>query len=216
MSSQPTPSIPSPGRGLGRPRNHATDDAILRAAVELLADGGLEAASIRAVSERSGAARASIYLRWPNRDALIAAALRYAIGREPHRLSGDIATDLRRGADQTRAILAQPLFAAVMPALIRELVGGDPARDRWATYDALFPNRARFADEYVRLAADQGYRTDIDPHLPADLVIGAFFSRLVATGRAPTARFGREVVDLLVAGLRIGPGVGAGPRTSSR
>jgi hypothetical protein len=105
------------------------------------------------------------------------------------------------------------LFAAVMPALIRELVVGDPERDRWATYDALFPNRARFADEYHRLAADQGYRTDVDPHLPVDLVIGAFFSRLVATGQPPTARFGHEVVDLVLAGLRIGHG--AAPRTGA-
>jgi AcrR family transcriptional regulator len=205
MCSQPDTSSHPPGRSLGRPRDHATDDAILRATVELLATGGLEATSIRAVSERSGAARASIYLRWPNRDALISAALRHAIGREPHRLSGVIATDLQRGAEQTRAILAQPLFAAVMPALIRELIGDDPARDRWATYDALFPNRARFADEYDRLAADQGYRTDVDRDLPADIVIGAFFSRLVATGRAPSARFGREVVDLVLAGLRAAP-----------
>jgi hypothetical protein len=45
----------------------------------------------------------------------------------------------------------------------------------------------------------------VDRDLPADMVIGAFFSRLVATGRAPSARFGREVVDLVLAGLRAAP-----------
>jgi DNA-binding transcriptional regulator YbjK len=50
MRSQPETLSRSPSRSLGRPRDHATDEAILRATVELLAAGGLEATSIRAVS----------------------------------------------------------------------------------------------------------------------------------------------------------------------
>src|ERR1051325_3899292 len=82
----------------GRPRRPGTDDAILTATLELIAQGGIPAATIVGVSARPGIARASISLRWPNRDALVAAAIRRAIGRQPFELSGDLEVDIRRSA----------------------------------------------------------------------------------------------------------------------
>jgi len=70
---------------------------VLSATIDLLAERGMEATTIQAVSDRSGIARATIYLRWPGRSALVLAALRWAIGRPPFELSGDIATDFQRG-----------------------------------------------------------------------------------------------------------------------
>ncbi|HYX12097.1 MAG TPA: helix-turn-helix domain-containing protein, partial [Candidatus Acidoferrum sp.] len=140
---------------LGRPRRPGTDDAILRATIDLIAEGGVGAATIAAVSVRTGVARASIYLRWPNRDALVAAAIRKAIGRQPFELSGDLAVDFRRGAEQARAILSEPMFRTVVPALIAGLLD---TREDSITYDALFPNRQRVADEYRALAGPTGYR----------------------------------------------------------
>ena len=58
----------------GRPRSRSVDDAILRAAGELLRDAGVEGTTINAVARRSGVARASIYLRplaiWAIEEAL--------------------------------------------------------------------------------------------------------------------------------------------------
>lgn len=215
MTSQPSrvDVAPATDRNPGRPRDRGTDEAILRSTVELLAEGGLEATTIRAVSERSGAARASIYLRWPNRDALIAAALRHAIGRPPHPLTGDIATDLRAGAEQARAIFSEPLFAALMPALIRELIASpDEHRDIWADYHTLFPNRAEVGEEYRQFGAAQGFRDDVDPVIGPDLIIGACFSRFIATGQKPSPAFARGVADAVIAGLRRPPT----PRSSKR
>jgi len=184
----------------GRPRSSRVEQAILVATVELLADGGLDAATVQAVSDRAGVGRASIYLRWPNRDALISAALTYAIGREPYPLSGDVELDARRGIDQAIAIMSEPLFAAVLPALVREFLGGSATAR--ITLDDLFKNRVLGAEEYRRDGPAQGFRTDVDGQVVVDLMIGGFLVQFLATGAAPSREFAEQVVEVVLAGAR--------------
>ena len=189
------------GPSRGRPRNPAANAAILRAVIELISERGLEAATVHEIARRAGVARATIYLRWPGHDALIAAALRHAIGREPYPLTGDIETDLRRGAEQARAVLSAPLLRAVLPALIRELLATGQ-RYESVKYDALFPNRGRYAAAYRRNAAAQGLRADLDGEVVVDLLMGAHLNQFLATGSPPTDAFARQTVDVILAGLR--------------
>ena len=187
----------------GRPRSATAEEAILRATVELIAEGGLSAATIQAVSDRSGVARATIYLRWAGHEALIEAALRHAIGREPYELSGNIQADLHRGGRQALAILTEPLFVKVLPALIPAFLRIDNGPDG-PFFHLLFPNRLRLADEYRRLAAEQGWRTDVDGEVAVDMVIGALLIELLATGKPPTRDRADQIVDVAIAGLRRG------------
>src|SRR5262245_23798563 len=137
---------------LGRPRRASTDDAILRAARELLVEAGVAGTTIRAICERAGVARATVYLRWRSREQLIAAALRSVLGVQPYPLSGDLEADIRRAGPQTRAILGRAEVQAVLPELVRALLSGNPAM----TYDTLAPNRLRVASEYETQAAEVG------------------------------------------------------------
>jgi len=75
------------------------------------------------------------------------------------------------------------------------------------TFDALFPNRLRLIDEYERLAAEQGYRTDIDPVVLVDALLGSLFMHLITTRRNPSREFGHEVVAVLLDGIRSDPQV---------
>jgi AcrR family transcriptional regulator len=183
----------------GRPRSPRAEEAILEATIALLAEVGLEGTTIQAIADRARVARATIYLRWPTREALIAAALRHAIGREPFPLTGAIEADLRAGAEQAHAILSQRLFVALLPALVREFVKPTHVG---ITFEALIPNRDRFADEYDRSAASQGFRDDIDGTVVADLVVGASLVQLLATGVPPTDRHREQLVDVVLAGVR--------------
>lgn len=185
----------------GRPRSAAAEESILRAAIELLAEGGPEAATINAVAARSGVARATIYLRWPGRDALILAALRHAIGHQPYALSGDLEADLRRGTEQARAILSEPLMAQVLPVLVRWFLQRGPSGTP-VLYETLFPNRLAVADEYRRFAAAQGFRKDVSGEVAADLIIGPLLNQLLASGRPPSRPFCRQVLEVVLAGLR--------------
>ena len=191
----------SNGRPPGRPRDAAIDELVLRATIDLLAERGMEATTIQAVSDRTGIARATIYLRWPGRSALVLAALRWAIGRPPFELSGDIATDFQRGVERVLGVFAQPMFVVAMPALMGAFLGAEGSAPG-VTFDMLFPNRLRLIDAYQRCAAEQGYRTDIDATVMVDALLGSLFMQLITTGRPPTRAFGQEVVALLLAGVR--------------
>src|SRR5688572_6688496 len=143
----------------GRPRSHDVDTAILRAAVDLLAAHGPEGVTMNAVARRSGVARASIYLRFPGRDALLTATVRAAVGREPFPLTGDLPTDLRLAAGQAQAILANPDFRKALPEIVRGLLRPPDGPDA-ISFEIVAPNRVPIADEYARLAAAAGLRTD--------------------------------------------------------
>src|SRR6516165_6196245 len=68
----------SPERGsLGRPRAEDRTPAILEAAKALLGEVGYDRLRIQDVADRAGAGLATLYRRWPTKQALVADALRY-------------------------------------------------------------------------------------------------------------------------------------------
>lgn len=60
----------------GRPRDPGVDTAVLAAAVDLLAEVGYARLTMEQVATRAGVSKASLYLRWPNKVALVAEAMR--------------------------------------------------------------------------------------------------------------------------------------------
>ena len=73
-----------PGRTRrGRPRDPGVDEAILTAAVDLLAEAGYARLTMDQVAARAGAGKASVYLRWPNKVALVAEAIQHRSGVVP-------------------------------------------------------------------------------------------------------------------------------------
>ncbi|WIX93367.1 TetR/AcrR family transcriptional regulator [Amycolatopsis sp. DG1A-15b] len=87
---------------MGRPRDSGRDLAILDATLSLLTEVGYEQLSIEAVAGRSGAAKTTIYRRYPDKAALVAAAVERRSPRSPHRLperaSGKSCTPWRHGS----------------------------------------------------------------------------------------------------------------------
>ena len=84
----------------GRPRDPAVDQAVLAAALELLADGGFARLTMDQVAAQAGVGKASVYLRWPNKVALVAEAIQHRSGVVPAvpdtgTLQGDMRTFLR-------------------------------------------------------------------------------------------------------------------------
>src|ERR1700761_6501161 len=71
VTSGPTGS-PSPRGGA---RSQRTEDAILAATRELLAQGGVRELTVEGVAARSGVAKTTIYRRWRSKDELALAGL---------------------------------------------------------------------------------------------------------------------------------------------
>jgi AcrR family transcriptional regulator len=59
----------------GRPRDQLVDEAVLRAALELFSEYGIEGASIGQIANRAGVARTTIYRRWSSREDLLVDAI---------------------------------------------------------------------------------------------------------------------------------------------
>src|SRR5262249_24320148 len=62
-------------RSRGRPRSVAARRAILKAAHQLLAEGGLSSVTIEGIAARAGVGKPTIYRSWPNAHAVAMAAL---------------------------------------------------------------------------------------------------------------------------------------------
>src|SRR5690349_1217514 len=75
----------APKKARGRPRSEETRKAILRAARELLAEGGPGAVTMEAVAERAGVGKPTLYRSWPDRHAVAMAALMADDAEAPER-----------------------------------------------------------------------------------------------------------------------------------
>ena len=184
----------------GRPRLPGTDRAIIKAVAELMTEQGVRGTTINAVADRAGVARGTVYRRWPNRSAMIASAIRASRTLEPLELSDDLERNIRRQAEEARIALAEPSFQAMIPTLAEMQLNGESDDIVRST---IFPRRRQMAEMYERLAAGAGYRTDIPPELPNDLLIGAMLYRLFYDGRPPAAADVQGMVDVILAGIRL-------------
>src|ERR1700755_3703683 len=61
--------------GQGRPRDPDVDRRITRAALDVFGDGGWAGFSMEAVARRAGVGKASLYLRWSGKEALLTDAV---------------------------------------------------------------------------------------------------------------------------------------------
>ena len=73
---------PTPARR-GRPRDPGVDEAILSAAVDLLGEVGYAHLTMEQVAVRAGVGKASLYLRWSSKVALVAEAIQHRSGVVP-------------------------------------------------------------------------------------------------------------------------------------
>jgi AcrR family transcriptional regulator len=191
---------PRPGRG-GRLRDPQVDEAITAAARALLEERGIDGTTIDAIARRAGVARATVYRRWPNKDALIAQLIR------------DLKPDLPvadRGC--VRAELVE-LLAAQLAALQGATGHLYPALGAHAAFSPAAAaalkevvDRRRCAVlEVLRRGIQRAeIREDFDLDLGLCLTWGPLYYRFLGfqSGAAPIERdFVERLVDSLLAGI---------------
>jgi AcrR family transcriptional regulator len=181
----------------GRPRSAEVEEAILRTAMEILGDVGFGSFSIEAVAARAGVGRPTIYRRWPSKlELAIEAVVRLA---PPLKVTstGDPLAEFRR---LVATLLPDVTGSAAGRALLA--LAGDPevhaelARHLDERY--LRPRRAVLAD-LLRRAADAGQvRSDLDPELLVDLVLGPAIYRWLVTGQPVSPQTARQITDTVL------------------
>lgn len=185
-------------RAVGRPRRASTDAAILRAAVELMSEVGVAGTTLTAVAERAGVARATVYLRWPTRSAMIGAAARAAVGGQALPISGNLEVDLRYAATFMTRVFEMPSFPAMLPEIVRGVLAHPPE----LSFDSVAPRRRAFGKLYRDRAAAEGFNTGVDPYLAFDMLLGTAIAHLLANGAPMTEGQAAAAADVIVRGLR--------------
>jgi AcrR family transcriptional regulator len=198
-------------RPTGRPPRRGTDQIVLRATIELLTEGGLAATTVDAIARRSGFAKTTIYRRWPSRDALILQAFRMAVqGTDAEvvalRALAHAAGPIQGSASDMLRVLGNPLFRAVFPTIVRELLGETSLGARYRV-EVFRPVRSALLAELAERRDRGEFRSDVDPNLLFDIVNGAMLYRAMLGERIDES-VAQAVADLLLNGAR-----GDGPAT---
>ena len=93
--------------------------AVIRAATELLVDGGPSAVTIDAIVARSGVAKSTIYRHWESRDEVLLAVIETCAPALPEPdPDADVVTALRATTRAVAASLNDPEWARMLPALL--------------------------------------------------------------------------------------------------
>jgi AcrR family transcriptional regulator len=185
----------------GRPRSPEADRAILRAAVDLLADEGYGGVTMEGVASRAGVGKATVYRRWPCKSALVVDAVTACreSGSQPPD-TGSTREDLLVFVRAFMHHLRTSDAGRVMPALVAEL-SRNPELAAEFREGFVQPRRAKVL-EAVRRGVERGeVRTDVDADLIADGVVALLMHRFLVTGMEIDDDLPVRVVDVLWRGI---------------
>lgn len=199
--------MPAVASGPGRPRDPGVDERVLRAAAEVFGEEGWAGFTLDAVARRAGVGKASIYLRWPNKEALLAGALESRIGRVADIDTGSVRDDL--------VALARQLLAGFLGdsgrATIRLLTDADSVPGAHGHFAETQRAQVRAARAIVLRGIGRGeLRPGTSVTLLLDAVVGGCLNHVLATPAhlrpavaAGADDYAAELVDFV---LGAGPG----------
>lgn len=183
----------------GRPRSAHVDYAVIDAAVDLLAEGGVAGLSLQKVAERAGVSLASVYRRYRDVDDLLVTLARIPAGTVPLPDTGNAAQDLAAAIAAASAIMQDERVSS----FILEMYGAQGGRPllKQALLQDIQEGRPRWVAMFRR-AIDRGdIRPDIDIDAAIDAVLAVMiYRRMVYPGDlGPAGQAG--LVDLILHGL---------------
>ena len=186
----------------GRPRSIEADRAILRAAVDLLADEGYAGVTMEGVAARAGVGKATVYRRWPSKSALVVDAVTACreSGGQPPPDTGSARDDLLAFVRGFLHHLRTSDAGRVLPSLVAEL--SHNAELALAFREGFVqPRRARILDA-VRRGVERGeVRAGVDPELVADAVVALLQHRFLVTGMEIDDGLPERLLDMLWTGI---------------
>ncbi|KGA14938.1 hypothetical protein GM50_18525 [freshwater metagenome] len=182
---------------LGRPRDRDREQAIEKAAMELVNEVGYERCTVEAIALRARASKATIYRRWRNKQELLVSALnQHALNDIKEIDNGNLRDDLVELVSEKVRILKSP-----DGALISELMA---AANLDEALGKLIPKTIREQQDksIVRVLTKGIERGEISKHANVELlldVIPAIFTyRIFTTRQMVNKKFVENLVDDLI------------------
>jgi AcrR family transcriptional regulator len=195
-----------PGAPRGRPRDPERERRVLVAAIEEYSERGWAGLTMDGVAKRAGVGKSTIYLRWTNKEDLLAAAIHaMSDGMRPLD-TGSLRGDLTKLAEA----LVERYWSRLgwgMHRIMIDVAGSGEGVDQFTHLVNSVHRRA--ALEILERGVSRG---ELRPDVPAQLVINALYGTLVIyrmmapwdeiEGVAPEpGELVRRTVDFVMAGL---------------
>lgn len=182
-------------------RNERSRQAILAAAIDLVAELGYAKASIEGIARRAGVGKQTIYRWWPSKGAVVLEALDDSLSTVvgfPD--TGDIVEDLR-----VQMTGVSQLFRTEVGSVYQGLIAAaqsDPALSR-AHIDQVIEPAIVGCRKRLAVAQERGeLRSDIDIQAMIDMLWGALYYRLLLHVTPLESRQVDEVLKIAFEGLR--------------
>jgi AcrR family transcriptional regulator len=177
------------------------DQAIIKAVLDLLADGqSVEALSIEAVAARAGVGKATIYRRWPGKDALLVDAVGSMKGPLPTPAGESVRDDLVQLLRYGPRKLDQR-WVGIMSCLVP---GVQHSPERYRLYQGLVEPRREAMREVLRRGVRAGQlRSDLDIEVVVAVLTGPVMIQRMLRWHPDLddATLPERVVDLVLAGI---------------
>jgi AcrR family transcriptional regulator len=188
-------------KGPGRPRSARVDEAIVEAVFELLSSGqSADAISIEAVAAKAGVGKATIYRRWPNKEALLIDAVLAMKGPLPElpgeSVRGDLIALIAAMRNKRMSHYGK-VTACLMPELFKST---EMTR---AFQQAVSEPRRELMRSVLRRGIETGeLRADLDIEMALLVLSGPTMAQnmLRWNPNVPDERFAENLVDFVLRG----------------
>jgi AcrR family transcriptional regulator len=186
----------------GRPRSQEADRAILTATLDLLGSRGLAAMSIEEVAARAGVGKATIYRRWSSKGLLALDAFVTSFQeQQPLPDTGTLRGDLIAALTAWVRAVTLTSMGPMLTGLVAEAQHDEELRAGWRDR-VLEPLRSQHRIMLDRAIARGEIPAAVDQEVVLDLFFGAAQHRLLFGHLPLTDDFIREVVDVILDGIR--------------
>ncbi|MDU2065628.1 MAG: TetR/AcrR family transcriptional regulator [Sporomusaceae bacterium] len=185
----------------GRPRDAATEKAILAASYELLLEKGFSSVTVEKIAERAKVSKATIYKWWPNKAAVVMAGfLSAAMSRLPVPDTGSVVEDTIIQAGNLARFLASREGQAINELIAEGQFDAKIAEEYRLRY---FQPRRLESKRILERGVQRGeLKKDLDLELCIDLIYGPLFYRLLITGEPVNEVFIKAVVYHVFNGIQ--------------
>lgn len=191
----------------GRPRSERAEQAIVEATLDLLPEAGVAGLSLEQVAARAGVGKATIYRRWPNKEALVVDSLASLSEQLPPLPGRSVREDLVLVVESIRRRSENSHSGRLFPCMLAEGARHPELKRRYLE-TVVEPRREVVREVLRRGIANGELRADLDVELALGLVTAPMLLRvtvLAAEGTGPVpGDLPERLVDLVLEGLARG------------